>query len=103
MVPLPWYSSVTHQVAFLAAAEHAHIPAPIEQDGFQVLRPGCRGVRRRAAASAAARSSTASGARAPATLSRPRGGSAPGLRQARGRRADRQGDSDRDTGPKDLS
>jgi hypothetical protein len=47
--------------------------------------------------------SATSGARTPATLSRRCRGSASCLCKGRGGLADRQGDRDRDTSPKDLS
>src|SRR5262249_4218108 len=61
------------QIVFFTTPQHAHVPAPVEHDGLQVLCAGCRSVLLRAAASAsatAALSASAARAGSPTTLGR---------------------------------
>src|SRR5262249_36510589 len=91
------------QILFQVASEHTHIPAPVEEDCFQVLRTGSRGVQRRAASAPATAALRASAARTGSTTSLARRGrrcSTAFLCNARGGRADRQSDCYRDTCPR---
>src|SRR5207247_683416 len=54
------------QIVFLTASEHAHIPRPVKQDGFQVLCTGRGSVQRRGRAAPALPLSPALGLPLPA-------------------------------------